>query len=68
MTEGRSQGRPSSFGGKRDENRELPLAMLEFLDWLDAKVLQDLSGCDRLWLNFVFHRNEGWKSSVRPPP
>jgi len=49
------------------ETGELALATLELQDWLDEKVLQDLSGFDRLWLIFAFHRSEGWKSSVKPP-
>jgi tRNA (adenine37-N6)-methyltransferase len=42
-------------------------ATLELQDWLDEKVIQDLSGFQRLWLIFAFHLNEGWKSSVKPP-
>jgi len=49
------------------ETGEFALATLELQDWLDQKVLQDLSGFDRLWLIFAFHRSEGWKSSVKPP-
>ena len=26
-----------------------------------------LAGFDRIWLLFVFHRSQGWKSEVRPP-
>jgi tRNA-Thr(GGU) m(6)t(6)A37 methyltransferase TsaA len=42
-------------------------ATLELQDWLDEKVLHDLSGFDRLWLIFAFHRSEGWNSRVKPP-
>ncbi|MDZ4185565.1 MAG: tRNA (N6-threonylcarbamoyladenosine(37)-N6)-methyltransferase TrmO [Desulfuromonadales bacterium] len=49
------------------ESGELALATLELEDWLEEKVLQDLSGFDRLWLIFAFHRSEGWKSTVKPP-
>ncbi len=45
----------------------LALATLELQDWLDEKVIQDLSGFDRLWLIFAFHLNDGWKSTVKPP-
>lgn len=43
------------------------MATLELADWLEEKVLQDLNGFDRVWLIFVFHQSEGWKSSVKPP-
>lgn len=46
---------------------EVALATLELLAWLDQKVLQDLSGFDRLWLIFALHRSEGWTSRVKPP-
>lgn len=49
------------------ESGDFALATLELQDWLDEKVIQDLSGFDRLWLIFVFHRSEGWKSTVKPP-
>lgn len=42
-------------------------ATLGLADWLDEKVIQDLSGFDRIWLIFAFHLSEGWKSSVKPP-
>jgi len=42
-------------------------ATLELQEWLDEKVIQDLSGFERLWLIFAFHLSEGWKSSVKPP-
>ncbi|UFS70333.1 tRNA (N6-threonylcarbamoyladenosine(37)-N6)-methyltransferase TrmO [Geomonas sp. RF6] len=45
----------------------LATATLVLEDWLDEKVVQDLSGFERLWLIFDFHRNDGWKSSVKPP-
>ena len=46
---------------------DFAIATLELEDWLDEKVIQDLSGFDRLWLIFAFHLSEGWKSSVKPP-
>lgn len=46
---------------------ELAIATLELADWLEEKVLQDLNGFDRVWLIFIFHQSEGWKSSVKPP-
>ena len=49
------------------ETGEFATATLELLDWLDEKVIQDLSGFDRLWLIFAFHLSEGWKSCVKPP-
>lgn len=42
-------------------------ATLELAAWLDAAVLQDLSGFERLWLIYAFHRSTGWKSQVKPP-
>ncbi len=42
-------------------------ATLVLEEWLDEKVIQDLSGFDRLWLIFAFHLSEGWRSSVKPP-
>lgn len=49
------------------ETGVLATATLELLDWLDDKVLQDLSGFDRLWLIFAFHLSDGWKSTIKPP-
>lgn len=49
------------------ETGELALATLELQEWLDEKTLQDLSGFERIWLIFVFHLSDGWKSSVKPP-
>ena len=49
------------------ESGEYAIARLELEDWLDEKVIQDLEGFDRLWLIFVFHLSEGWRSSVKPP-
>ncbi len=42
-------------------------ATLELLSWVAEEVLQDLEGFERLWLIFAFHRNSGWKSTVKPP-
>jgi tRNA-Thr(GGU) m(6)t(6)A37 methyltransferase TsaA len=49
------------------ETGDFAVATLELQDWLEEKVIQDLSGFDRLWLIFAFHLSEGWKSSVKPP-
>jgi tRNA-Thr(GGU) m(6)t(6)A37 methyltransferase TsaA len=49
------------------ETGDLATATLEIQDWLDEKVIQDLSGFERLWLIFAFHLSEGWASSVKPP-
>lgn len=49
------------------ETGEFILATLELAEWLEEKVIQDLSGFARLWLIFAFHRSEGWKSCVKPP-
>lgn len=49
------------------ETGDFATATMELQDWLDEKVIQDLSGFDRLWLIFAFHLSEGWRSSVRPP-
>ncbi|MDD2899624.1 MAG: tRNA (N6-threonylcarbamoyladenosine(37)-N6)-methyltransferase TrmO [Desulfuromonadaceae bacterium] len=49
------------------ETGDFALATLEIDDWLEEKVIQDLSGFDRLWLIFAFHLSEGWKSCVKPP-
>lgn len=46
---------------------EAATATLELAGWLDEKVLQDLSGFERVWLVFAFHLSEGWTSSVKPP-
>ncbi len=31
------------------------------------QALKDLSGFERVWLIFLFHRNTGWKPMVQPP-
>ncbi|WP_243372100.1 tRNA (N6-threonylcarbamoyladenosine(37)-N6)-methyltransferase TrmO [Geotalea sp. SG265] len=49
------------------ETGNFALATLELQHWLDEKVIQDLSGFERLWLIFAFHLSEGWRSSVKPP-
>jgi tRNA-Thr(GGU) m(6)t(6)A37 methyltransferase TsaA len=49
------------------ESGESAPATLELEEWLDAKVLQDLDGFDRLWLIFAFHLSDGWNSCVKPP-
>lgn len=54
VTEGTPTGEPA-------------VATLELQEWLDEEAIRDLSGFDRLWLIFAFHRSEGWRSSVKPP-
>jgi tRNA-Thr(GGU) m(6)t(6)A37 methyltransferase TsaA len=46
---------------------DFAMATLELEDWLDERVIQDISGFQRLWLIFAFHLSEGWKSTVKPP-
>ncbi len=54
VTEGTERGEPAT-------------ATLELEDWVDEKALQDLSGFDRLWLIYAFHRSDGWTARVKPP-
>lgn len=42
-------------------------ASIEFVEGFPAAAFRDLTGFDRIWLIFVFHRSEGWKAEVRPP-
>ncbi len=49
------------------ESGEPAIATLELADWLDEKVIQDLSGFERIWVIFSFHLSEGWKETVKPP-
>jgi len=49
------------------ERGEPALATLELEAWIDEAALQDLSGFDRLWLIYAFHRSEGWTPRVKPP-
>ncbi len=49
------------------ETGESAVATLELADWLDERVLQDLEGFERIWLIYVFNRNDGWRSTVKPP-
>ncbi|HWU77368.1 MAG TPA: tRNA (N6-threonylcarbamoyladenosine(37)-N6)-methyltransferase TrmO [Rhodanobacter sp.] len=42
-------------------------ASIEFVAEFPAAAFRDLTGFDRIWLLFVFHRSEGWKAEVRPP-
>jgi len=43
-------------------------AMIVLLPGLDfEQALEDLSGFDRLWVLFWFHRNPQWKPKVKPP-
>ena len=49
------------------ESGDFVRATLELEDWLDEKVIQDLSGFERIWLIFAFHLSEGWKNCVKPP-
>lgn len=31
------------------------------------EALRDLSGFERIWIIFAFHRNKGWRTTTRPP-
>jgi tRNA-Thr(GGU) m(6)t(6)A37 methyltransferase TsaA len=42
-------------------------ARIEFVDDIPYAAFADLAGFQRIWLLFVFHRSEGWKSQVKPP-
>ena len=49
------------------ENTIPAIATLELAEWVDKEAIQDLTGFERLWLIFVFHLSDGWKSKVKPP-
>ena len=49
------------------ETGEAAEAIVELAEDLPEEVLRDLEGFERIWLIFVFHRNEGWKPLVVPP-
>lgn len=49
------------------ETEDAAEAILELAEDLPEEVLRDLEGFSRIWLIFVFHRNEGWKPLVVPP-
>jgi tRNA-Thr(GGU) m(6)t(6)A37 methyltransferase TsaA len=42
-------------------------ATIEFVTGFPEEAFRDLSGFQRIWLVFVFHRSEGWKPQVKPP-
>lgn len=42
-------------------------ASIEFIEGFPLTAFRDLTGFDRIWLLFAFHRSEGWKAEVRPP-
>jgi len=42
-------------------------ATLELADWVDERALKDLEDFERIWLIYVFDRNDGWRSTVKPP-
>jgi len=42
-------------------------ATIEFIADFPVAAFKDLSGFQRIWLLFVFHRSEGWKAEVKPP-
>jgi tRNA-Thr(GGU) m(6)t(6)A37 methyltransferase TsaA len=42
-------------------------AVIEFVEGIPAAAFCDLAGFERIWLIFMFHRSEGWKTQVRPP-
>ncbi len=42
-------------------------AILELVPGVPEEALRGLEGFARIWVIFVFHRNEGWKPLVVPP-
>lgn len=42
-------------------------AIIEFVPDFPFTAYRDLEGFDRIWLIFLFHRSQGWKTEVRPP-
>lgn len=42
-------------------------ATVEFVADFPVAAYRDLTGFERIWLVFVFHRSDGWKAEVRPP-
>ena len=42
-------------------------ATIQFVEGFAETAYRDLAGFERIWLVFVFHRSQGWKSEVRPP-
>ncbi len=42
-------------------------AILELEPGIPEEALRGLEGFQRIWVIFVFHRNEGWKPLVVPP-
>ena len=43
-------------------------ACIEFLPGNNfEQALDDIEGMERLWLIYLFHRNQGWKPKVMPP-
>lgn len=49
------------------ETGKVAEATIEFVAGFPEAAFRDLSGFDRIWLLFVFHRSEGWKAEVKPP-
>jgi tRNA-Thr(GGU) m(6)t(6)A37 methyltransferase TsaA len=42
-------------------------ALIEFAADFPEAAYRDLSGFERIWLVFAFHRSQGWKPEVKPP-
>lgn len=49
------------------ESGDAETAIIEFITDIPHAAFRDLEGFDRIWLVYVFHRSDGWKSEVRPP-
>jgi tRNA-Thr(GGU) m(6)t(6)A37 methyltransferase TsaA len=49
------------------ETQVAAAATIEFVTGFPPAAYRDLAGFERIWLIFVFHRSDGWKSEVRPP-
>ena len=42
-------------------------AVIELSADIPHAAFRDLEGFERIWLVYVFHRSDGWKTEVRPP-
>lgn len=65
------------FHGDADYKFEVPrqgafhaghVGVIELLPGKNFELaLRDIGGFERLWILFLFHRNEGWRPTTRPP-
>lgn len=46
---------------------EPPVATFVLAEWLPEEVFSDLEGFERVWLIFLFHQSQGWRSMLKPP-